>query len=418
MRWVWGVLILMVLGGCGRAPRAGGEMPQDVYVWQRDWTTNVVATLADRGGRFRRVVVLGAEVSWVSGQPRVVEVPFRLDAARVGSVGVAMRVGPYAGPYGAGDAVMRGLVATARSMVGRARSQGVEPAEVQLDFDCAESRLEGYRVWVEVLRRELRPVPLVVTALPSWLKRRSFATLARAADGFVLQVHSLARPKRMSDAFELCDPVQALRSVEVAGRVGVPFRVALPSYGYLVAFGPGGEFVGASAEGGSPERPAGSRWRELWADPGAMARLVRTWGGDRPPSLEGLIWYRMPMPGDRLNWRWPTLEAVMGGRTPEARLDLGASTVRSGLVELELSNRGTGDWAEAVRVKAEWTGTRALAVDALRGFEAGSSVDGGMLFTNAICRLRAGERMLIGWVRFEGEVPADFRVSLVNGPLP
>lgn len=422
---VLGLLVAAVWGGlglgCDRGPRARGVMTQDAYVWQRDWNAQVVGSVDAGRSSFRRLVVLGAEVTWKSAQLRLETVAFRVGRTNAGPVGLALRIGPYAGPFRGDDEVMRALVKAAQAMVAESRRQGVEPVEFEVDFDCAESRLEGYRVWVETLRRELEPLPLVITVLPSWLKRGSFAPLARAAGGFVLQVHSIARPTSATAPFELCDPVQALRYVEMAGRVAVPFRVALPSYGYLVAFGADGRFLGASAEGAPPERPGGAVLRELSADPGAMARLVRTWTGDRPGTMEGVIWYRLPVAGDRLNWRWPTYESVMAGREPEPRLSVVGKVPEPGLVEIQLRNDGAADWRGPVWVRARWPGVgqepggRLVGSDGIRGFSVLSAVPGHVLFTNPICRLPAGEGNLIGWVRLEGEVPIEFEVSPKTG---
>jgi len=42
-------------------------------------------------------------------------------------------------------------------LVAMAASNHLELAELQLDFDCAESKLDGYRVWVEAIRSRLAP---------------------------------------------------------------------------------------------------------------------------------------------------------------------------------------------------------------------------------------------------------------------
>jgi len=65
----------------------------------------------------------------------------------------------------------------------------------------------------------------------------------------VLQVHSLERPKDINTRFELCDSKAARRAVDLAGKVGVPFRVALPTYGYLIAFDSEGKYLGLSGRG-------------------------------------------------------------------------------------------------------------------------------------------------------------------------
>jgi hypothetical protein len=424
-------LLLLALGvlagGCDgvgeRGPRGSGRLEQDVYVWQRDWGPAVVGAVTGHAGNFRRTVILGAEIGWRPDRPpKVVQVAYAPDAlSRLPDrVGIALRVGGYSGPFRADDPAGRLLLSTAAGLVDRARREGWEPSELQVDFDCAESRLDGYRVWLEGLRPAVAPVPLTFTALPSWLKRGTFGSLARAADGFVLQVHSLARPRTVSEPFTLCDPGAALRAVERAGGFGVPFRVALPTYGYLVAFDGDGAFLGASAEGPPPERPAGTRHRELTADPVAMAQLVADWTRSRPATMAGLIWYRMPVPGDRWNWRWATLESVMAAKAPRAELRVETRTAGAGLVDVVLRNAGAADHLGPVVVEVAWAGTGGgtgagvLGADGVRGFAVERTPAEAMLFTQPICRLPAGESAIIGWVRLEAEVP--LRIAIRTSP--
>jgi hypothetical protein len=49
----------------------------------------------------------------------------------------------------------------------------IVPRELQIDFDCAESKLDGYQVWVEAIKYKISPVPVTITALPSWLNPNS-----------------------------------------------------------------------------------------------------------------------------------------------------------------------------------------------------------------------------------------------------
>src|SRR5437879_3215229 len=109
------------------------------------------------------------------------------------------------------------LVEQASSLNSEGQANQLQAGELQIDFDCAESKLEGYRVWVEALRRKTAPVPVIITALPSWLKQTSFKPLVTAADGYILQVHSLDRPRGINEPFTLCDPTAAQRAVERAG---------------------------------------------------------------------------------------------------------------------------------------------------------------------------------------------------------
>ena len=299
--------------------RARGPLVQEVYIWQRLWGEELLKAVRLSAPSFRRLVVLCAEISFEKGKPRVVQVPVdhKALAAAGQPVGLALRVGPYQGSFDRDGEAARRICAVAAGMVAKARAGKIEPSEVQIDFDCAESKLDGYRTWIEAARQAVSPVPLALTTLPSWLDRPAFQELAAAAGAFILQVHALQRPAGPDSPLVLCNPAAARRWVEEAAKVGVPFRVALPTYGYQVAFGSNGKYLGLRAEGPRPPWPQDAVIRETQADPKAMAALLRAWTEDRPVELSGVIWYRLPLSSDVFNWRWPTLQAVMDGRAPE-----------------------------------------------------------------------------------------------------
>lgn len=339
-----------------RAPRTSGPVRQEVYVWQRAWTQAVRDAVGQHGTNFAEIAVLKAEISWSTNrQPQLTRVAVDYETlAKAGRpVGIALRIGTYAGPFfPPGDFGLReqaqrdpafssaaqstndskapaplrsaGTVQdtsvtdyicnVAAGIVNEARTNRVPLAELQIDFDCAESKLDGYRVWIEAIQRRVAPLPVTITALPSWLDSRAFQRLAAVTTNYVLQVHSAARPRSPSAPFTLCDPRAARRAVERAGRIGVPFRVALPTYGYVLAFEPGGKFISLAAEGPRPNWPTNALLRTVESDALELAELVRGWTASRPEALRGVIWYRLPVATDKHNWSWPTLHAVMTGR--------------------------------------------------------------------------------------------------------
>ncbi|MFM1770000.1 MAG: hypothetical protein RJA22_2529 [Verrucomicrobiota bacterium] len=401
--------VLAALAGFLRprpVPRVSGPFPQEAYVWQRAWTPAVAAAVSGHTSGLTRLVVLAAEVRWDRGEPQVTraDLPHDLLRATGRPLGLALRIGTFPGPFAADDARARALVTLAGSLMREAASNGVAVSEFQVDFDCAETKLDGYARWVGALRQAVAPCPLVLTALPAWLKRPAMGPLVRAADGFVLQVHSLERPSGAGAPLVLCDPAAARSAVERAARLGRPFRVALPTYGYQAGFGADGRFLGLAAEGPAPGWPAGATVREVRADPAAMADLIQAWTQARPHGMEGVIWYRLPVAGDRMNWAMRTLEVVMAGRVPQAELHAQVRRPQPGLVEVDLSNVGTADHTGPVRIDLRWTGGRRLASDALGGFDlaedgAGLRCQSGPGFH----RLRAGEIRTVCWVRLDQE---------------
>jgi hypothetical protein len=415
------LLVLCALAACQREQRAAGPMPHHVYVWQRVWNSGVRDGLRESSPAFGEIVVLTAQISL--GRQRNIT---RVDpdyAALLGTgkaVGLAIRISPFPGPFSADDDHSRAIVGLVRERLAHARSSGLEPAELQIDFDCAESKLGGYRLWLKAIRAAVHPLPVCPTVLPTWLKTRSFADLARDSGRFVLQVHSVSPPKNAEDAQPLADPGRARVWAEEAGKLGVPFRVALPTYTYLAAFDQAGQPLGVSAEGPSSRWPSDARVVRWESEPADLAKLVASWTRERPAAMTGLIWYRMPVATDALNWRWLTLAAVMKGEVPRRQLRVEASGKE--LADLVVINDGLQDEPLPRFVDAHWLGTRLAMADALGGYVLGSG--GGM--TNwirfqrtsgaSLSRLRPGQRHPIGWIRCEP--PVSIRLSIPRAADP
>ncbi|HWC59347.1 MAG TPA: DUF3142 domain-containing protein [Verrucomicrobiae bacterium] len=394
----------------GAARSGAAALPQEAYVWQRAWNDSVTEAVTNHGAAFSNLVVLRAEIVWRNAKPEVI--PVRLDymalAAAHRPVGIALRIGGYAGPFAADDSITQFLGRLATNFIAEARSNGISASEFQIDFDCASSKLDGYRAWVETLRKQIAPTPLTITVLPSWVKEPAFKKLAEATDGYVLQVHSLERPKNVDVPFTLCDPDAAKRAVEQAGKIGVPFRVALPTYGYLLAFEKSGKFVGISAEGPSKSWPAEVQTREVRADPVEMARLVQGLSTNGPSTLRGIIWYRLPTIVDNFNWRWKTLGAIVASRFPQESFRGEARRVEAGLVEINLVNDGELDLSSRLVVEVRWSrvgGARLVAADGLHGYSTLNAGPSSITFqkTSQPGRLAAGEQQTIGWLRFDRE---------------
>jgi hypothetical protein len=388
----------------------------EAYVWQRRWGSEVPEAIRRAAPSLGRIVVLAAELSFEGGKRRVVRVAIDHEVLRASGrpVGLALRVGPCPGPFDRGDDLSRFLAELAADLVSSARRKGLEPSEIEIDFDSAASKLDGYREWIEAIRPAVAPAPLAITALPSWLDRPAFVPLAAAAGRFVLQVHSLERPSGPDRPIVLCDPSAARRWVRRAGGLGIPFRVALPTYGYLVAFSGGGDFLGICAEGPRPAWPEDAVLKEVLADPEALAGLVREWGAERPSSLEGVIWYRLPVETDSLNWRWPTLAAVLRGRAPLPGLRAEASRTEPRLFEVSLRNAGEADARRGSSVRVRWKGAHLVGGDSFEGIDWIEVGPGEVMLRDGGDRpggrIPPGGMRPLGWLRLSEEVEVDVRI--------
>ncbi|MFI5379794.1 MAG: DUF3142 domain-containing protein, partial [Tepidisphaerales bacterium] len=396
--------------------RGRGAMRQEAYLWQRAWTDPVRESLNEANGVFPAVCVLAAEIGWDRGQPKVARAGVDYAAIRRAGmgIGVALRVRVYSGPFEAETPGTRCVIETAESIVREAAAAEIRLTELQIDFDCPSSKLQGYRLWLEAIRRRISPVPVTITVLPTWLGSPAFPALARASDGFVLQVHSLARPAGVDAELSLCEARSACQAVETAGRMGVPFRVALPTYAYLVAFDAGGRFIGLSAEGPAGSWPPDARTRRVGADAATMAGLVQDWLADRPINLKGIIWYRLPVSSDTMNWRWATLKSVMAGRAPRPELRVRLEKEEPGLYGVELVNAGDEDAPLRAEARLRWDDAELVAADGLEGFET-VRADHGIAFrpdrAAPLQYLAPGEHRAIGWLRLNRDKEVQAYVS-------
>jgi hypothetical protein len=391
---------------------AGAERPlaQEIYLWQRRTPADLGDSLEATRGKISGLSLLAAEVSWENSRPDVwyAEPAWAMLRRDGRPLTLVLRVGPWAGKFERESRESRLLCEVAGRLIATARAQQIEPAELQIDFDCAQAKLAGYRAWLLALKEAVGDVPLGLTALPSWLEEAAFPELVRTTGRYVLQVHSLEKPTHAEKSFTLCEPQRALAWAARATSIGVPFRIALPTYGYEIAFDPAGKFLGLSAE--RPRTwPAGTQTRSLSADPAALATLVETWQQKPPRHCTGLIWFRLPAAGDTRNWPLPTLFAVMEGRIPTESLAAEIHWRNPTLAELVLANTGETNIATLPTIATSSTATP-LASDALAGYTRREN-----LWLPATpkpaCALAPGERRVVGWLRFAAATPCTASVS-------
>jgi hypothetical protein len=399
------------------SPRATDQISHSAYVWQRAWSDPVRRAFEGRARALGAgTVVLAAEIGWRDGAPEHVEVALdhALIAAAGGPVGLALRIGPCPPTQLREPATLAYIAGVAQRAVAAARAGGWEPSELQLDFDCATSRLDEYRAWVESIGAGLRPMPVTITVLPSWMSSDSFGPLIRASAGFVLQVHSVEKASLEGGAPSLCDAASAIRWTERAAYFNVPFRVALPTYGYIAMFDDQGALAGLLAEGRPSALADGLRVREVSADPAAMAALVAHWTRSRPAAMQGIVWYRLPVEGDRLNWAWPTFARVLRGEAPAGSLAVSAREATDGpgsgtLLEVIAENGGDLDVELPRDLAVRWAdGVRLLGADALAGMEWRRDAECSVRFARFVglgdARLRPGERRMLGWILLSGDM--------------
>jgi Protein of unknown function (DUF3142) len=381
---------------------AAEHLRQRGYLWQRSWNPAVTVALAEAEKRLDGVVILGGEIIWTDSEPQTILATIDWESARSSrkAVAIALRVAPYAGPFTENNTAIRQITDATRSLLATARTHQVELTEFQLDFDCAQKKLSGYHTWLRALRPFIRPTRFVITTLPAWLDEPEFAALVHDVDGYVLQVHSVPTTAETGRA-ALCDTGLARKWVDKANRLKLPFSVALPTYRCLAGYDSTGKLLSVAMDSVEPSWPPGTRVLEFGTDADEIASLVKDWQVKRPSELKELLWYRIPVATDARNWRWPTLSAVMNGRTPTHQLEVS----QQGDNPIDLSITNTGEAAEQgyIVVTVNWSGASLVAWDALPGWTVRAEKERATFKSvrGPHSQLPPGSRRSIGWLRYD-----------------
>lgn len=399
---------LMLLSACKKdAPPVAtpgtisGPIPQSAYVWQRDWTSAVSRSITAHSQSFETLALLAGQVEWndTSPTPKIVRPAIDWPAlSQAGKpIGLVIRVQRPGNEASTVETITK--LFTDRLTEASNASGAV--AELQIDYDCPQKKLEGYTAWFIKIKSSLasHSLPLKITALPTWLGEQNFTSLADATDGYILQVHSFD-VTTVGKSPTVCDPAMALAWVAQAAKLERPFYVALPTYRCLAGYAPDGKYLGMAADAGSPSWPPGTNILDLESDPAAIAGLVSRWTTSRPSTMQGLYWYRLPVDGEMRNWRWATFNAVMSGRSPVSKLEIRASAGNP--VDFKLHNLGETDELLPREINVRWTGPELVVADASPGWTCQKGADHINFIRSTQAtrfRLAPDQTTPIGWIR-------------------
>ncbi|MDA0578085.1 MAG: DUF3142 domain-containing protein [Verrucomicrobia bacterium] len=336
---------------------ASAHAADAIYIWQQKWTPAVASAAWEFREQTSAYLVLTSTVSMapdntLSRRDVAVDWPALVRAGR--PVEAVLRCGVDTMPALTAErreATARYLAAAWQASRDAAAAKGLVLTGLQIDLDCPTSRLADYRALLQRLATLIAPAPLSITALPDWQRSEHYDTLVAATAYYVLQVHALERPATADDAVRLIPYERVAGWRQRADRAAVPYRIALPTYGYRLVFDAEKHFLGLTAEGPRVAPPPGGSERLLFADPAAIATLVTTLRRPSSAADRGIVWFRLPVVGDDLNWPAAALHAVQAGRQPtvDFRGDLRAE--QPGLQDLWIANHGeTGSPAQTVRV--------------------------------------------------------------------
>ena len=356
---------LLALGlGCSSSR---GPLPHDGYIWQRTWNDDTRAGLS-------------AAIPVFDG--------FRVNSAAVGPEGITVHTVDLAAlaatrrPVRAVVRVEAGypvdalrISALSAEWTRTWREAGVDLVGLEIDHDCPTSDLAEYAISLQNLRAALPPdLRLSITALPTWAQSPALDPVIAAVDEVVLQVHTLDDPRNRDPEHVLFDPDRARGWVQSYARVP-HLWVAVPAYGLRLASG-----------------------EELRVDPTEVADFLR--GLDRR-AVEGVVWFRVPTPGEKRAWPIAAIAAVKQGVVPRGAAEVRLVQAATGLYDVSLVNHGTMWVSRPKRIGFEGQCTVA---DALSGYEVRASA----WVRVEDLPLDPGEPVALGWIRCEAPPTVDF----------
>ncbi|WP_247255222.1 DUF3142 domain-containing protein [Pseudomonas moorei] len=380
-RWIVLLTSLALLSGCEE--QDAPPLDQQLYVWQRQWTSDHDVALRESRADFSTLRVLALQAFPQAGWSRA-----RIDPALLNRDGrpliAVIRL----------DGQLKSLdqdevTTQIQQVISDWQALGLSLSGVEIDHDAGNARLPAYREFLQHLRAYLpASLRLSITALPAWLDSRELPALLSTVDSSVLQVHAVSDPRR-----GLFDPAQARHWAKEWSRItSKPFYLALPAYG--VALLPSAD--GAPIVESEIRLEREGKRQELLADPRQLRQLGAELRADPPAHLAGLIWFRLPLANDRRAWSLTTLRAVVRGDALNSRLALKLSA-QEGLYDIGISNEGNLDTAWPERVTLAVRGCE--GADALAGYALQQGPDL-LTFTRLHDgRIAAGGQRAMGWAR-------------------
>ncbi|SIQ56612.1 DUF3142 domain-containing protein [Aquipseudomonas alcaligenes] len=369
-------LLLASLLGCAEE---SAPLDQQLYIWQRQWRPAHAEALAQSRADFSTLRVLALQAQPQAGwsRARIDAELLRRDARPLIAVVRLDGQLPQLDPA----EIARQLTALVRDW----QAAGLRLTGLEIDHDCATSRLPAYTELLREVRRQLpAELRLSITALPAWLASPALEELLASVDSSVLQVHAVNDPQQ-----GLFDPEQALDWAQRYGELShKPFHLALPAYGVALT-------ASGQVESEVILRQGGPR-RELRAEPQQVAALLEELQDAAPARLAGIIWFRLPLAGDRRAWPMNTLLAVVRGQALTPALGLQRQQ-RDGFSQFQLFNEGT--LASPLPRRIELPAQACEAGDAVGDYRLERQADRLLFVRRHEGRLDAGERRALGWAR-------------------
>lgn len=191
------------------------------------------------------------------------------------------------------------------------------PGEIQLDCDVPESKLLKYGKFLCNLKKKLSNHHFSITILPCHLKHAELRAVTANVIYVVLQLHGLHTPKDLPNRYKLFDIDEAQHAVFLIEKLQIPYKIALPSYAYMIHYHKNGKFRRLSSEATIQHNKAEIKKLSLptWSEVIAFRKANKN---------VAVIWFRLPYPGDRFALEEDNLKRLENNNLPR----VGAETTQ------------------------------------------------------------------------------------------
>lgn len=384
------IVLLSVLCGCTPDIQHNGTTySHDAYIWQRQWTPAVKTAIANANASIANWHILAAEVDKQGMiQPVVIDVAsLKLTEKPVIPV---IRINGQRLNW-ASDELIEAILGLAADW----RKAGLNVSGLEIDHDCATRRLPEYIAFLDHLRLAIsdQQLPVIITALPTWLDSQRLSDLLAKTDGAVLQVHAVSNPLQ-----GLFNPQQAADWVKRFSAISpIDFRVALPNYGSRIGWDTDGRISAVESE--TPVGLTGPRTKELIVTPQSVATFINNLRQTKLPGLQGFVWFRLPTADDQRAWSLGTWQAVMAEKPLQPKLTVTAIPAQpAGVFDIVLHNESDIDGPAPLHIQVA-NPQRCAAADGLGNYSVRQSATSLTFHLIKPSTLPAHHYTAIGWIR-------------------
>jgi len=385
-----------------------------VYVWQRNWDEFVSESISELGADLHKFIILCGDFRYENGKVSINAVNIDWDYFNKEDTEIILAVRINAGTKALlkTDSVCRvidGIEALFDKAIFFAQEQGIKIAEIQFDYDCPTSKLSDYGKFLALCKERFPNLKISITALPTWLNSKAFKKAAKNTSYYVLQLHSFEIPKTINQARKIFLKDNASLYLERANRLGYPFRISLPTYGYEVVFNKSGEFLGLRGEAKRIALGKDIQYQTVITDPTEILNFLESVSLSKPDKLLGICWFRMPIKTDEFNWHMETFKAVLNGYFPHVKLSAKVQEPQPGLYEVYLVNSGNQNIFMPVEFKISWPKGSVPLYDILGQFKSKPiGIEDGIEISGLPPKV--GNEVLVAWFRYEKEIQKEFPI--------